>query len=347
MKAAVLFGIGDIRYSDVPLPKLNDGEVLVGVKFAGVCGSDIPRVMEKGTYSLPLIPGHEFSGEVVDTSKSLNKKFKPGDRVAVFPLIPCRRCPYCQIGEYAQCDSYDYLGSRRNGGFAEYVAVPEENLFLLPDNVDLDYGAMAEPVSVALHSVRRTGVDIGDNVAILGAGTIGLILAQWVRIAGAKKIFLTDIEDKRLDIAKDLGFKDCLNTRDEEPVAWILDNTGGRGVDICIEAAGSPVTLNQALRMTRKLGKIVLMGNISKDVVVPEDLISTILRGQLTIYGTWNSSITVVPKNEWETSLSFMSSGALNLKPLITHKLPLSQVKEAFDMMHNKREFFCKVMFRI
>jgi len=343
MKAAVLHAVGDLRYEDVPLPKTTVSEALIRVKAAGICGSDIPRVMKKGTYSFPLIPGHEFAGEVVEIGDST--ALSVGDRVTVFPLIPCGKCAYCQIGEYAQCDSYDYLGSRRDGGFAEYVTAPADNLVPIPDNVDFDCAAMTEPASVALHALRRTGVDAGDSVAILGAGTIGIILAQWARICGAGRVFITDIVDEKLDVAREYGFDDCINAMQEDAVKRIVEETGGRGADICVEAAGTAVTFEQSLRMARKLGKVILMGNVSGDVVIPERTASAILRGQLTIYGTWNSSFTAVPKNEWSAALHFMSTGALNLGPLITHKFKLEQVNDAFDMMYNRKEFFNKVMF--
>ena len=345
MKAAVLHAVGDLRYEDVPVPKVAAGEVLVKVRAAGVCGSDIPRVMTKGMYSFPLVPGHEFAGEVAQVGGDVSASFDLGDRVAVFPLIPCGKCAYCEIGEYAQCDDYDYLGSRRDGGFAEYVAAPADNLVPVPDNVDFDCAAMTEPASVALHALRRTGVDTGDSVAILGAGPIGIILAQWARICGAGRVFLTDIVDEKLDVAREYGFENCINAAREDAVQRIVEETDGRGADICIEAAGTAVTFEQSLRIARKLGKVILMGNVSGDVVIPERTASAILRGQLTIYGTWNSSFTAVPKNEWRTALQFMSSGALNLKPLITHKFKLDQVNHAFDMMYNGREFFNKVMF--
>ncbi|MFC1715361.1 zinc-binding dehydrogenase [Candidatus Poribacteria bacterium] len=182
-------------------------------------------------------------------------------------------------------------------------------------------------------------------MAILGAGTIGIILAQWARICGAGRVFVTDIVDEKLDVAREYGFYDCINSMQEDVVERIAEETDGRGADICVEAAGTGITFEQSLRIVRKLGKVILMGNVSGDVVIPERTASAILRGQLTIYGTWNSSFTAVPRNEWSTALHFMSTGALNLKPLITHRFGLDQANEAFDMMYNKKEFFNKVMF--
>jgi len=345
MKSAVLHSIGDIRYEDSHTPEPGVGEALIKIKAAGVCGSDVPRVMKKGTYSFPLIPGHEFAGEITAFGDGSVSELRVGDKVAVFPLIPCGKCIYCQVGEYAQCDDYDYLGSRRDGGFAEYVVAPIENLIKVPDGVDFESAAMAEPSSVALHALRRAGVDAGDNVAILGAGTIGIILAQWARICGAGRVFITDIASDKLKVASGYGFTDCINSKEKDPIEHIRKETKGRGADITIEAAGTPITFEQSLRITRKLGKVVLMGNVSGDVVIPERTASHILRAQLTIYGTWNSSISAIPKNEWETSLHFMQSGALDLKPLITHRFPLSEVNKVFHIMYSKQEFFNKVMF--
>lgn len=345
MKSAILYSIGDLRYEDSPMPEPSKGEALIRIKASGVCGSDVPRVMKKGTYSFPLIPGHEFAGEIASFGEESETKLQVGDKVTVFPLIPCGKCIYCQIGEFAQCDDYDYLGSRRNGGFAEYVVAPIENLIPVPDSVDFECAAMTEPASVALHALRRTGVDAGDNVVILGAGTIGIILVQWARICGAGKVFITDIANDKLKVAMDYGFTNCINSREEDPVERIFKETNGKGSDISIEAAGTSATFEQSLRMTRKLGKVILMGNVSGDVTIPEKTASYILRAQLTIYGTWNSSINSIPKNEWETSLKFMESGALNLKPLITHRYSLIEANKAFHMMSSRREFFNKVMF--
>jgi len=343
MKAAVLHGITDLRYEDVAVPCIKEGEVLVKVKAAGVCGSDVPRIMKKGTYKFPLIPGHEFSGEVVELGENANC-VKMGDRVAVIPLIPCLKCDYCQIGEYAQCDNYDYLGSRSDGGFAEYAKVPVSNLVAVPENVDIAEAALTEPTSVALHALRRTGVDAGDNVAILGTGSIGLMLAQWARIMGAGKIFLVDIVEEKLQLAQKLGFTDCINAKERDVLGAIMDATNDKGVDLAIESAGTAVTFRQCIQVVRKLGKVIFMGNIETDVVLDAKTVSSILRKQVVMYGTWNSSFTSLPKNEWTTSLAFMNNG-LDIKSLISHRFPLERAKEAIEMMFYKKEFFNRVVF--
>jgi len=354
MKAAVLHGIDDLRYEDVPTPIIKEGEALVKVKAAGVCGSDVPRIMKKGTYKFPLIPGHEFSGEVVELRQNHKTKslvnevntngFKIGDRVAVIPLIPCLKCDYCQIGEYAQCDDYDYLGSRSDGGFAEYVKVPVCNLVIVPEKVDLIEASLTEPAAVALHALRRTGIDAGDKVAILGAGPIGLMLAQWAKIVGAGRIFLVDIVEEKLQFAQKLGFIDCINAKEKDAVEAIMDATDGKGVDVAIEGAGTAITFRQCIQVVRKLGKVIFMGNIETDVVLDAKTVSSILRKQIVMYGTWNSSFTSLPKNEWTTSLSFMNNG-LNIKSLISHQFPLERAKEAIEMMFHKNQFFNRVVF--
>ena len=343
MKAAVLHGINDLRYEDVLTPAIKEGEVLVKVKASGVCGSDIPRIVKKGTYKFPLIPGHEFAGEVVELRQNTSD-IKIGDRVAVIPLIPCLKCDYCQIGEYAQCDDYDYLGSRSNGGFAEYVKAPACNLVVVPENVGLIEGALTEPAAVALHALRRTGVDAGDKVAILGAGPIGLMLAQWAKIMGAGRIFLVDIVEEKLQFAQKLGFTDCINAKEVDIVEAIMDATSGKGVGLAIEGAGTAITFRQCIQVTRKLGKVIFMGNIETDVVLDAKTVSSILRKQIIMYGTWNSSFTALPKNEWATSLSFMNNG-LSIKPLISHQFPLERAKEAIEMMSDKSQFFNRVVF--
>jgi len=357
MKAAVLYGIGDLRFEEVPLPKIRKGEVLV---------RDIARVMEKGTYSFPLIPGHELSGEVAnikgdilslkEETKSVN--LKNGDRVAVAPLLPCYKCPHCQIGEYNLCDDYGYLGSRCNGGFAEYVKAPQENLIKIPPGVSFEEAALTEPTSVALHALRQARIEVGDKVAILGTGTIGIILAQWARIMGASEVYLVDVKEDKLRVAQEYGFIETVNASKEDTVKSILEKTGQRGADVSIEAAGNPITFKQSIQVVRKGGKVVFLGNIRGEVTLPDELVSSILRKELTMYGTWNSrftplekdsltGFTELPKNEWAATLHFVKAGKLRVKPLITHRFELKQAKEAFQMMYKGEEFFNKVMFVI
>ncbi|MBN1400395.1 MAG: alcohol dehydrogenase catalytic domain-containing protein, partial [Anaerolineae bacterium] len=252
MRALVLHGIGDLRYEDVPLPVPRAGEALVRVAAVGVCGSDVPRIYEHGAYQYPRIPGHEMSGVVVAVE---GKGALPvGARVTVKPLIPCRRCRYCEIGAFGQCISYDYLGSRSDGAWAEYVRAPQENLIPIPEGVSLIEAALTEPAAVALHAVRQAGIEPGDAVAVLGAGPIGMLVAQWAHIWGAGHVLLVDIDARKLALARELDLGETHNAHEGDPVAWALARTDGEGPTVVVEAAGAQATVEQALRMARPLG---------------------------------------------------------------------------------------------
>ena len=184
MKAYVLHAVNDLRYDEVDIPECPKGWAIVKVKAAGICSSDIARVFTKGTYHFPTIPGHEFAGEVYSVANTENA-YLIGKKVGVFPLIPCRECPQCKAKHYEMCAHYDYVGSRRDGGFAEYVAVPVWNLVELPSTMSFTSAAMLEPLSVALHAMKVAGVKAGDNVAIIGTGMIGISAGQWAYRLGA------------------------------------------------------------------------------------------------------------------------------------------------------------------
>ena len=340
MKALNLYAVNDLRYEDVPMPVRQKGEVLLKVRASGICGSDIPRIFDKGTYHFPTIPGHEFSGEIVeaDDVKLVGKK------AAIFPLIPCFKCNACQVGEYAQCTNYDYYGSRRDGGFAEYISVKEWNLVLVNESLDFEEAAMCEPAAIALHSIRQAGVNIGDTVAIFGAGPIGIMLAQWAMVWGAFNVVLSDIDQSKVDFAHKMGFKNAINPLQVDPVEYIKKLTNNLGADVCIEGAGVSVTLEQGLKSLKNFGRMVAMGNPLKEMILSQKGYWEILRKQITLKGTWNSSYNDV-HNDWETSIRAMELGILNVKPLISHRFNFSDNMKAFEIMRERKEYFNKVMF--
>ena len=342
MQALVLHAVGDLRHETVGRPVPGPGEALVRVAAVGICGSDVPRVYEHGTYRFPLIPGHEAAG-IVERAMPPGDR-RPGERVAIKPLIPCRACRFCAIGAYGQCVSYDYVGSRSDGAFAEYVRVPQRNLVPLPDGVSLLEAALTEPAAVALHAARQGRVAPGDAVAVLGAGPIGMLVAQWARVLGAGQVLLVDIDPRKLDRAQALGLGDTFDVRGGDAVAWSEEVTGGRGVDLVVEAAGVPVTVEQALRMARPLGRVVLMGNPSGDVVLPAATVSQVLRKQLTIRGTWNSSFVSLPVDEWRVTLEMVSAGRVDVAAMISHQLPLAEGVAALEMARGRRAFYNRVV---
>ncbi|MEC9093324.1 MAG: galactitol-1-phosphate 5-dehydrogenase [Planctomycetota bacterium] len=344
MEAIVLHGVSDLRYDKVPVPVVKPGKALVRIGFCGVCGSDIPRCFTKGTYQFPTICGHEFAGTIESVGEG-ETEFKVGDRVAVFPLIWNEDHPACEVGQYAQSDGYDYLGSRSDGAFSEYVLAPFRNLIRVPDNVSLEEAAMTEPAAVALHATRRARVRLGDTVAVFGLGPIGLMTAQWLKASGSSKIILFDVLDEKINVAKSLGFQEVFNSRKVDPVDKIRQLTEGHGVHVAIEGAGVPVTLLAALEATRRSGRVVLLGNPNADVTISASLISQCMRREIEILGTWNSGYSVYSDDDdWRTVLAAMSHGLLNLKPLITHQVPISQGISALEMMRDQSEFFNKVL---
>jgi L-iditol 2-dehydrogenase len=342
MRAAVLHAIGDLRIEHVPGPSPGRGEVLVRVAACGVCGSDVPRILRDGTYRFPLIPGHEFAGVVAEVGPDATD-WRPGDRVAVYPLLPCFACPSCRRGEYETCDDYGYLGSRQDGAFADYVVAPAWNLAQVPDGVSLLAAAVTEPAAVALHALRRCLTPRCGTVAVFGAGTIGLLVAQWARQLGAERVILADVQREKLAFAQDLGLGDLVDGSERPSAEQILERTDAIGVDLAIEAAGVPATVVDCLRLARKGGAVVLIGNPSAPVELPRELIWQILRKQLTIYGTWNSSFRR-EGDDWQTALQAMADGKLVVAPLVTHRYPLERLPEALQMMAEGREFHNKVM---
>ena len=343
MKAANLYAPGDIRVGEVCIPEPNNGEALIKVKACGVCGSDLSRIMKTGAYHYPIIPGHEFSGEIV-ALRNTNNNFKIGDRVTVFPLIPCYKCEYCEIGEYQLCNSYGYLGSRLNGAFAEYVLAPIENILKIPENISFETAAMTDPTSVALHAIRKLDIVPGDKVAIFGSGPIGLLALQWAKLMGAGMLIAVDISEKKLSLATELGANLCINALNKEVLSEIMNATSGQGVERTIEFAGNKVTQEQCIKSTKKLGCCVFAGISHSELTLSESSVDNILRKELTIKGSWNSSFSSF-LNDWSRSLHFMGENQILCEPLISHKLNLEKLPEMFKLMTDRKEYYNKVMF--
>lgn len=348
MRALVLYGVGDLRLEEVPRPVPRPGEVLVRVAYCGVCGSDIPRVFVKGTYRFPTICGHEFAGTIEQCGQGVSG-YRPGDRVAVFPLLWCGQCPACERGAYVMCSDYDYYGSRRDGGFAEFVAVPVQNLLKVPEGVSLAAAAVTEPAAVALHAVRRAGGSlVGQTAVIFGAGPIGLLAAQWARRIGADQVILFDLVPEKLDMAHRLGFRLAFDPTASEPVETVSRLTAGQGAELSIEAAGVPSTLLQAIATARADGRVVLLGNPSADVTLPAPLISQAMRRELHLLGVWNSSFSPAGNNDdWHAVLSAAAEGRLELESLVTHRVPLEEAPAALAMMRDRSQFFAKVLVQL
>jgi L-iditol 2-dehydrogenase len=342
MTACNLHGIGDLRYEEVPVPSIGPGEVLLAVRAAGICGSDIPRVFEKGTYHFPTIPGHEFAGIIAAVNPGDDALL--GKKAAVFPLIPCGKCEACQIGEYPQCGDYDYYGSRRDGAFAEYIGVKKWNLVFVPDPVPLEYAAMCEPCAVAIHALSQAGIALGDTVLIFGAGAIGLLAAQIARGWGAGQVALADVDEKKLAFARELGFTYTVDTKAADAAEYVKSITGGRGADVALEAVGVSAAAEGCFKAAKTFGRVVLMGNPAKNMDISQKGWWEILRKQLTLRGTWNSSYNDA-HNDWRLAIKCMERGILDLGKLITHRFSFADCNTAFELARRREEFYVKIMF--
>ncbi len=345
MKAWVLHGINDIRYEDVQRPDPADDEVLLKVRAAGVCGSDIPRIYDTGAHRHPLIPGHEFSGEVAEVGKGVDGSWK-GKRVGVFPLIPCRECAECRKQHYEMCRQYDYLGSRRDGGFAEYVCVPAWNLVPLLDCVGFEAAAMLEPMAVAVHAMRIGNPVKGEKVAVCGQGTIGLLLSMFLLDRGISDLFVVGNKEFQRQQAMKIGIssENYCDSKKTDPEKWLMDRTEGLGADLYIECVGRNETAELGLNVAAAGGRVLMMGNPHSDMSFARDSYWKILRKQLKILGTWNSAYLQDEDDDWHYVLKRLEKGSVSPEALITHRLSLSELEQGLTVMHERTEDYCKVM---
>jgi len=344
MQACVLHAVGDLRCETAADPKPRPGEVLVRVGACGVCGSDIPRVFKTGTYKFPLIPGHEFSGTIVAVGDGVDASLA-GTRAAIFPLVPCNKCEMCAKKSYAQCANYDYLGSRSNGAFAEFVCAPEWNVLPIPDHLTLEEAAMTEPAAVALHALRQGEIQDGETVCVVGAGPIGLLAAMWATALDSGTVMLADIDERKLAFAKSHLPDAKLLDPHERPISEAVRSITRDGADIVVDATGSAPGVAQCLHAARPFGRVVLLGNPEGDMTLPKDAYWAILRKELRLAGSWNSSYDPSRRDDWRTVIEFMANGKLNVKPLITHRVGLSDLFSAMEKMRDRAEFSNKILF--
>lgn len=314
------------------MPQVSDGDVLVKVKATGICGSDIPRVLGNGAHSYPIVLGHEFSGEVVETGKDV-KSVKVGDRVAGVPLLPCFKCEDCQKGNYSLCKFYSFIGSRAQGSFAEYVKVPEKNAVKFGSNVSFEQGAFFEPSTVALHGLNCAGYHGGEDVAILGGGTIGLFTAQWARIFGAKRVFVFDIDNDRLALAKKLGADVTINTLEEGFMDKVAEFTNKKGFGFVYETAGVDITMKLAFELAGNKASVCFIGTPTKDLVFTPKLFENLNRKEFKLTGSWMSYSAAFPGKEWELTAHYFSTGALKFDDsFVFRKFLLSDTWKGFEM---------------
>ena len=334
MKAVRLHGVGDLRCDEVQVPIPHGEELLIKVGACGICGSDLPRTYVHGSSNgkYPLTIGHEFAGEVVRAGEEADRGLI-GVRGAVFPLIPCGKCVPCVTGNYAMCEDYDYLGSRRDGGFAEYCLIPSKWHLFRSHRASMEELAMTEPACVAQHAVRRARVEAGQYVVIFGAGPIGIMAARWVRIFGARPL-LADIAPDKVAFAAAKGF-DVVDSGKQNVAQEARKRNGGRLADAAIEGTGAGSVLAECIQCVRACGVVALLGNPVKEAVLPADIHSMLLRREIEINGVWNSSRSPHPVNEWAMTVQMMDEGLFQCADLITDRLSLEELPGAMEEIKN------------
>jgi len=329
MKAALLYGVKNLKVENIDVPDVGVGEVLVKVKAATTCGTDLKiyqRGYVSGVIQLPTIFGHEWAGDVVEVGKGV---FWPkiGMRVRAGNSAPCLRCRMCQRGLYNLCEDMMWLW----GAYAEYIKVPARmatiNMQEIPPHLTYEEAAITEPLACVLHGIEKTRITLGDTVAIIGAGPIGLLHLQLAKKMGAEKVVVSDLVDKRLQVAKELGADKTINAKSEDPVKGVVEFTEGYGADVVIESIGLPATWEQALRMVRKGGTVLEFGGCppGTEIKVSTELLHY---GQVTVFGAFHAT-----PLHFKRALSLIASGTIDVKPLITRKMKLEEIKDAFEIL--------------
>lgn len=337
MKAAILYGNKDIRYEECPEPKIQPGMVKIRVMACGICGSDIPRVLDHGAHFYPIILGHEFSGYVKEIAKNVTN-IKVGDHVVGVPLLPCMKCEDCQSGSYSQCKHYSFIGSRESGAYADYVVVPEKNVLKVDSSLPFEQTALFEPCTVALHGLNVSNYHGGGTVAILGGGTIGLFALQLTKIYGAKKVVVFGRNKERLHVAEKLGADNIISTLDPDYRDQVNDLMNGHGFNYIYETAGNIETMKLAFELAATKAHICFIGTPTENLLFTPTQWENLNRKEITLTGSWMSCSAPFPGNEWKNTASLFSTKQLKYVPEMIHKeYLLKDVKKAFDELENQR----------
>ena len=339
MKALNLCAVKEFELIDVPTPELAEDEVLIRVKATGICGSDVHGMDgSSGRRIPPVIMGHESAGEIAELGSSV-LDWNVGDRVTFDSTIFCGHCDYCRSERANLCDHRRVLGVscgdyNQPGAFAEFIKVPARILYRLPDQMSFHQAAMCEPVAVGLHAVGRIPIQPDDTAVVIGTGIIGLLIVQALKLAGCNKVIAIDLDPFKLEKALSLG-ADAAILSDPETVTNVLKITDGRGVDVAMEVIGIAPTINMAIQMLRKGGALGCVGNISPKVEFP---LQAVVTRELTVYGSCSI------RNEYPAAIEAISSGQIQVEPIISQIAPLSEGARWFSKLHENQEKLLKVI---
>ena len=328
MKAAVMTSLGHIEMKNVPKPeKAAPGKAIVKVEYVGICGSDL-HYFEHGKIGdyivdYPFILGHESGGVVTEVGEGVTN-LKVGDRVALEPGVTCGKCEFCKTGRYNLCPDVEFFATPPfDGTFVEYVEHPADMCFKLSDNVSTMEGALIEPLAVGLHAANQVNAQIGQNAVVLGSGCIGLVTLMSLKAKGVSPVYVVDVIDKRLEMAKKLGADVVINAAKENTVDAIMKLTDGAGVDLVCETAGSKVTTQSTVELVKRGGDIVLVG-MSPDSVLPYD-IGTLMNKEATLHTVFRY------RNLYPVAIAAVASGAIPLKDMVTNVFEFDDTQHAMS----------------
>jgi len=333
MRAAMLYGVKDLRVEEVEKPQINAGEVLVKIKAATTCGTDLKifhRGYVKKVIRLPTIFGHEWAGDVVEVGEGVTWP-KKGMRIRAGNSAPCLRCKMCQKGKYNLCEDMLWLW----GAYAEYILVPARTVLVnmqeIPSHVIYEEATITEPLACVLHGAEEARIKLGDTIAIIGAGPIGLLYLLVAKKLGAESVVISDLLDERLEFARKLGADETINAGTEDVVERVKKLTRGYGADLVIEAIGLPATWEQALKMVCKGGAVLEFGGCPPGTEIKVDT-ELLHYGEVTVMGAFHAT-----PAHFKKALNLIASGALNVKPLVTRQMPLERVREAFEILSSSK----------
>jgi threonine dehydrogenase-like Zn-dependent dehydrogenase len=335
MQAFRIKEIGKMERIEVEVPRILSRHVLLKVNSISICGTDVHELEGRIPVQLPRIPGHDFAGTVVEVGPE-TKGFKEGDRVAVKPSFPCYACEACKAGFYDSCPNTKLIGLNSDGCFREIMAVPEANLIPMRKEVSFEAASVLEPFTVGLNAFMKLKINIGESVAILGQGPIGLGLTRIAALSGAGRIFAADIREDVLEVARKYGATDLIHMAKGDGKKQILDLSGG-GTDVVIETAGSSATVAMIPELVKKGGKVVNIGIFKGIGAIP---IEPIVMKALTIIGVGGNG----GKGKYETALDLTARGLIDPTAMVTHRLPFKDAARAFELAQSKIEGTIKVV---
>jgi L-iditol 2-dehydrogenase len=340
MKQAVMTQPGKIEFRDIPIPDIKDDDVLVRMVRIGVCGSDIHVYHGKHPYTkYPVVQGHEVSGEIVKVGGGVTN-VSVGDRVTIQPQVVCGECYPCKTGNYNICDNLKVMGFQTTGMASEYFTVEAAKVLKLPHNISFDFGAMVEPLAVAVHALGKSGMELKHKkILVLGAGPIGNLVAQAAKGMGAEVVMITDLSDYRLGVARECGIDIAINTHKEDLAAAIAGHLGSDKADLILECVGVNETMAQAIGNARKGSAIIVVGVFGDKATVDFGLVQD---RELRLFGTL-----MYKEADYKMAIDLISKGTIQLKPLITNHFQFTDYIKAYEFIDKAKDTVMKVIIDI